>query len=301
MAEEVALWVLLRHERAITTLLWPARGRRRRGNGRWGGRVRRQTRRLPVHTGRATTAVGTGFGLGARTRAIHRCAAYRPGTRGRAGRIPLSVGQRPHPAVAGQRGAFDVPLDHAGIGGPTNRPHPLWHRRDVSYLSLSPDDRRAGVRVARSPLPRPRVPRRRDRRAAQRASGHDTVRAVPRASRPLGRSHPAHQTTLEWSAHFLSGQVLSDQPAQALRRAAVASADLRGRERSQKRTSGRSSTATAGSARPTVSKTKGWWPRSTQGAQTPAAIPLPWASEPRLFAVVGDQNEIDPRRRTLAV
>ena len=247
-----------RHERNITALVRTTRGGSKRARRRrTGSRVRRkQPAGSPSTPAAPPPPSGPGVGFVLSHEQFTTAQLVDQAASSRAGRLPLPVGQRPPPAMAGQRGPFDVPLDHVGVGGPANQPHPVRHRRDVSHLSLPPDDGRAGVRVARGALSRPGFPRRRHRRAAQRAGSHHPVRAIPGTPRPIDRSHPTHPATMERTANLLSRALLSDQSAQALRPTAVGHRRSSSPRAAPKAHTWPASTATAGSARPAVSKTR---------------------------------------------
>src|SRR6516165_10999494 len=173
--------VHLPHERYVTALLWTAGGGLEHGRcGRAGSRLRPETREVTVQPRWSATAVEPRRGFRVVPRTIPDGPAGRSSPGRRAGRIPLPVGQRPYPAVAGQRGAFDVPVDHPGIGGPTNQACRIRHGRDLPYLSLPSGDGRPRVRLACGPLPWAGFPGSGNRRTAQRAGRHYTVRALPR-------------------------------------------------------------------------------------------------------------------------
>ena len=66
------------------------------------------------------STVGCRRWIGVVARAVPDGRTSRPGSSGRAGRVPISVGQRPFAAVAGQPRAFDVPMADPCAGGPAN-------------------------------------------------------------------------------------------------------------------------------------------------------------------------------------
>src|SRR5439155_1129127 len=92
--------------------------------------------------------------------------------------------------------------------------------RGDTVVPLSPRDRRASDGHDRDPRPRPRVPRRGQRRVDERDPAHgDRVAGTRRTSSPSPRGGEAHQAPLVGRLRDLRGKVLPDEGGEALRQA----------------------------------------------------------------------------------
>ncbi len=130
--------------------------------------------------------------LHARARTIHHPRTH-PHRRARVpGRLPRPRHQRPHPALAGQRRPRRPGLGHHGRAWRPRAAKLDRHHRHLSHDALQPRRRCPGLRFVERPLSRPRLPRCRLRRGAQRKSRHRRVAEMAGAMGPADRSNRHH-------------------------------------------------------------------------------------------------------------